>query len=115
MGTIQISFRNMDPVPAAEAQIRTRIAELQLVSDRMTGCRVVLDAAHRHQRHGRLYDVHIELSVPGGPVVITHGHGDDPAHAELNVAVRDAFDAARRRLQDHMQRLEEAGRPHAPG
>ena len=109
---IQLSFRNMDPVPSAEAQVRARVAELEQLSDRVSACRVVLDAAHRHPRQGRIYDVHIELSVPNGPIVVTRNPGEDHAHEELSVAIRDAFDAARRRLQDHMRRMDGATKPH---
>lgn len=106
MTTVQISFRNMDPVPSAEALVRSRVAELEQFSDRIGGCRVVLDAAHRRHRQGRTYDVRIELSVPGGPIVVSRNPDEDHAHEELGVAIRDAFDAARRQLQDRMRRME---------
>ena len=109
---IQISFHNMDAVPSAETQVRARVAELEQLSDRLTACRVVLDAAHLHPRHGRIYEVRIELSVPNGPIVVTRNPGADHAHEELSVAIRDAFDAARRRLQDHMRRMDGATKVH---
>jgi ribosome-associated translation inhibitor RaiA len=113
--TLQISFRNMEPVASAEVQVRARVAELAQFSDRLGACRVVLDAAHRRPRHGRTYDVHIELSVPNGPIVVSRNPGEGHAHEDLSVAIRDAFDAARRRLQDHMRRMEGATKVHEPG
>jgi ribosome-associated translation inhibitor RaiA len=110
--TLQISFRNMDPTAWAEALVRDRVQELEQVSGRVSACRVVLDAAHRRHRQGRQYQVHIELTVPNGPVVVSRDAGGNQAHEALNVAIRDAFDAARRKLQDHMRRLGSGTRPH---
>lgn len=110
--TLQISFRNMDPTAWAEALVRSRVEELDQFCDRVNACRVVLDAAHRRHRQGRQYQVHIELTVPNGPIVVNRDSGENHAHEDLKVAIRDAFDAARRQLQDHMRRLEGGARPH---
>jgi predicted solute-binding protein len=48
---------------------------------------------------GRLYSAHIELTVPGGMVVVNRDHGNDHAHDDLHLAIRDSFEAARRKLQ----------------
>jgi hypothetical protein len=80
---------------------------------------VVVEVPHRHQRGGRHFQVRIELTLAGGtPIVVTHepslherskdGEDDslrkddqpDGAHRYVDVAIRDAFDAARRRLED---------------
>ena len=103
---VQITFRGMEVSPSVEAQVRRRADELFQFSDRITACRVVLEAAHRRHRQGMIYNVRIDLTVPGGPLVIDREPGEDHAHEDMRVAVRDAFDAARRRLQDHMQKLD---------
>lgn len=103
---LQISFRGMDPSPAAEAQVRHRADELEQFSDRISACRVVLEVVDRHHQHGRIYRARVDLTVPGGPVVANREPGLNHAHEDLHVAIRDAFDAARRRLQDHMRRLD---------
>ena len=46
------------------------------------------------------------LLQPGGTLVIDREPGEDHAHEDMRVAVRDAFDAARRRLQDRMRKLD---------
>lgn len=111
---VRITFRGMDTSPAVEAQVRRRIDELCQISDRITACRVVLEAAHRSQRQGLIYGVHIELTVPSGPLVIDRAPAADHAHEDMYVAVRDAFDAARRRLQDHMRKLDGRVKQHVP-
>jgi len=112
LADVQIFFRGMDSSPSVESQIRRKAQGLQQLSDRMTACRVMLEAGHRHHRHGKIYHVRVELAVPGGTIVVSREPGEDHAHEDLHVAVRDAFDAARRRLQDHMHRLDGHAKRH---
>ena len=109
---VRIIFRGMDTSAAVETQVRRRIDELCQISDRITACRVVLEAAHRSQRQGMIYGVHIDLTVPGGPLVVDREPAADHAHEDMYVAVRDAFDAARRRLQDHTRKLDGRVKQH---
>jgi ribosome-associated translation inhibitor RaiA len=110
---VQITFRGIDHSPAAEAQVRGRIEELQQFSDRIIACRVTLGPANHGPRHGKIYHVRVDLSVPGGHIVVNREPGEDHAHEDLHVAIRDAFDTARRRLQDHMHRLNGVTKRHA--
>jgi ribosome-associated translation inhibitor RaiA len=114
MATVQITFRNLDASPAAEELVRKRAADLEQFSDRLAACRVIVAAAHRHQGRARTYQVHIDLTVPGGPVVVNGDNGNDHTHDDINIAIRDAFDAARRRLQDHFRRMDGKNKPHGP-
>ncbi len=59
-----------------------------------------------------IYNVRIDLTVPGGTIAVNREPGEDHAHEDMHVAVRDAFDAARRKLQDHMRRLEGKTKQH---
>lgn len=102
---LQIAFRNMDPSDAVEADVRDRVDRLERFCDRITGCRVVVQAPHRHQSKGKLYEVRIEIDVPGEAVVVQRSGPENHAHEDVYVAVRDAFDAATRRLQDHVRRI----------
>jgi ribosome-associated translation inhibitor RaiA len=104
--TVQIAFHGMDPSPAMEARVRRRVDELSQFSDRIVACKVALEATHRSQRQGTIYRVRIALVVPGGEIVVRQETGMNHAHEDLGVAIRDAFDAARRQLQDRMRRLD---------
>lgn len=109
---VQISFRGMEPSAAAEARVRHRAEELAQFSDRLMGCRVVLEAVNQRHRQGTIYHVRVDLVVPGGRIVANREPGEDHAHEDLHVAIRDAFDAARRRLQDHIRRLDGQTKQH---
>jgi cold shock CspA family protein/ribosome-associated translation inhibitor RaiA len=98
---LQISFKNMGPSTAVEAAIRERAERLDRFFPRIMGCRVVVEAPHKHQRHGKLYGIRIDVTVPGHEIAVTHEGPKDQAHRDIYVAIRDAFNAAARRLEDH--------------
>lgn len=100
---LQIAFLNMSRSEAVEAEVRKRAARLERFFDHMTGCRVVIEAPHRHHRHGKLYDVRIDISVPGAELVVNRSGPKNQAHEDVYVALRDAFDAATRQLQDYVR------------
>lgn len=97
---IAISFHNMASSDALAADVHTHAAKLARFRDRIVGCRVVVEVPHRHHRKGQLYSVRIDISVPGEDIIVDHQGRKDHAHEDPYVAVRDAFDAARRRLED---------------
>ena len=100
---LQISFRGMDSSPVIEAQIRERAAKLDKFNDRITACRVVVEAHHHHHHKGRLYHIRVDVTVPGHEIVVSREPDEHQAHEDIQVAVRDAFDAARRQIEDHLR------------
>lgn len=110
---IQITFRQMAPSPAVEERIRERAAELERFYDRIVRCHVVVHAPHRSHHQGTLYHVSIDMMVPGADIVVNRGAAVDHAHEDVHVAVRDAFDAARRQLEDHARRHRGQVKTHA--
>jgi ribosomal subunit interface protein len=101
---VRISFRGMEPSPAVEAKVQRRMAELAQLTDRITRCRVVLEAAHRRHHQGNIYQVSVDLDLPGGKILVNRAPAQVHAHEDMYVAVRDAFDSVRRRLQEHLRR-----------
>ena len=102
---LQISFRNMDPSPAVEAIVRDKAAKLDRFFERIVSCDVAIEAPHRRHHKGKLYKVRIDIGVPGKDVHVNQEGPKNQAHEDLNVAIRDAFDAAVRQLEDHVRRL----------
>lgn len=110
---MQITFRHMAPSPAVEERIRERAADLERFYDRIVRCHVVVQAPHRHHHQGTLYQVSIDLTVPGGEIVVNREAAAAHAHEDVHVAVRDAFDAARRQLEEFARRQRGAVKTHA--
>ncbi len=135
---LQITFRHMPPSPAIEENIREKAAKLDELHDGIIGCRVAVEAPHRHHHKGKAYVVRIDLTVPGGELVInrepkrlipkkaqgdgeidkdfaeSHEPSKHAAHEDLYVAIRDAFNAAGRKLQDHARRRRGEVKIHEP-
>ncbi|HXW60773.1 MAG TPA: ribosome-associated translation inhibitor RaiA, partial [Myxococcota bacterium] len=93
---IQISIRNLPPSPAIEDAIRKKAQKLEQFYDRMTSCRVIVDISQKHKHKGKLYEVHIDITVPGKELVVTHKKNED-----VYIAIRDAFSALTRQLESH--------------
>ena len=133
---LTISFRNMTSSASVENQVREKAEKLGSFCDRITSCRVIVEAPHRHHHKGQAFQIHIDLSVPGKQIVIKHAPkqlavvklaegsvsenemvenheaSKQGAHADVYVAIRDAFDAAERKLQDYVRRQRGAVKKH---
>jgi ribosome-associated translation inhibitor RaiA/cold shock CspA family protein len=96
---VEIVFHNMDRSPAVEARVSERIDRLERRFGRLTSFRATIDAPHRHHHKGKHYAVRLEAHVPSGILTIDREPGDDNAHADILVTVRDAFDAMERKLK----------------
>lgn len=90
----QIVFRGMPASPALETRIGECLAKLENVHPRLSSCHVAVEPIGHHREHGQHFAVHVELHAPDRPRPINVRHEDE----DVYVAVRDAFDAARRML-----------------
>lgn len=106
---LELSFRNMDSSDAVETRVRERVEKLEQYYGHINSCRVVVEAPHRRHHKGKIYHVRIEIGVPGREnLVVNRDPGEHHAHEDVYVAVRDAFNAAQRQLEDHSRKI--AGR-----
>ena len=110
---VQITFRNMDKSPSVEAHILERAEALERFFNRITSCRVAVEADAKRQRKGKLYHVRVDLMVPGKEIVVNRGPAEHHAHEDILVAVRDAFDAAKRQLEDYARSIRGEVKAHA--
>jgi ribosome-associated translation inhibitor RaiA len=129
---IQISFRNMDSSPAVETRVREEVEKLSEFYGRIRGCRVMVEIPHQHRQQGKRFHIRIDLTVPGSQIVVNHEpslrgsvrqNGVEKRkkeqevaapHKDIYVAIRDAFKAARRQLQDHARKQSGAVKRHKP-
>ena len=110
---LKITFRHMDPSPALEARIRQRAQELEQFFDHIIACRVTVESRHQRHQQGNLFEVSIDLVLPGHEVTVSRERGNNHAHEDVHVAVRDAFDALRRRVEDYARDRRGAVKLHA--
>ncbi len=99
---LQITSRNVSLSDSAEQSIREKAAKLDQFYDQIMSCRVLVESPHRHQQRGNHYNVRLDITVPGSEIVIKREENED-----LYVAIRDAFDAAQRKVKEHSAKLKD--------
>jgi hypothetical protein len=95
----------METSPAVETRVRELADHLGVFSDRIQTCRVVVDSPHRHHHQGKVFAVKVQLVLPGEDVVVDMERPQRDGHEDVYVVLRDAFDAAKRQLQQRMASL----------
>lgn len=98
---IEITYRNFEPTVAMEQDLRRHAKRLDRYCGDIMSCRILIECPHRHRKQGRHYHVRIDLHVPGKELVVNRNPTEHAAHEDLHVAIRDAFRACRRELQDY--------------
>lgn len=96
---LEIKVRDIPHSESFESLIREKAEKLEAIHDRITHLRVTVEAPHRHHHRGFLYDVRIHITVPGTELVVKR-----ESHEDIFVAIREAFEGARRKLQDLVRR-----------
>jgi len=127
---VQITWRDMAPSTAVGTKIREEAAKLEEFYDRITSCHVTIGIPRRYQNGKYQFHVRIDLTVPGAEIVVNHeptlhsspqrlggeerakGQELSSPHKDVYVAVRDAFKAARRKLQEFSHRQNGAVKYH---
>jgi ribosomal subunit interface protein len=105
---LEITVRGMPHSEAVEKKIRQRALGLERYSRRIQRCEVWLEAAHRHHRKGPFYAVRVRLTAKQEEIAVDFQPGQD----DVYVAIRQAFDAVRRQLQDYERRWPGQTRGH---
>ena len=109
---LQITFRDIPPSENVEAVIREKAEKLDQFFEKIMTCRVLVESPHSHHHQGRLYHVRVDITVPGNELVASRSHDKNHAHEDVYVAIRDAFDAAERQLQEYKGKLKNKVKAH---
>jgi ribosome-associated translation inhibitor RaiA len=111
---VQITFHGMSSSSALDALVHEQADKLERLNERITRCEVAIEVPHRQHRKGTQVHVRITLTVPGKEIVVSRDPGPEDGHGQAEVAVRDAFAAARRQLEEHAQARADAKRRGTP-
>jgi len=90
---IELSFHGCDHSDALEVDIKAHVAKIEEYYGRIMSCRVVVELPHKSHAQGKLFHINIDMSLPGAGHVNHNDRGKNPAHEDVHVAVRDAFNA----------------------
>lgn len=97
---MQITIRDMEHSEALETLIREKAQKLEEYFNHIMSCRVVVDMPHKHHHQGKQFNVRIDIGVPGNEIVVNRDHSED-----VYVAVRDAFNAGKRQVEDYARKI----------
>jgi ribosomal subunit interface protein len=106
---LQITIRDIDHSEALETHIRDKVKKLDEFFNHIMSCRVVVEVPHKHHHQGKQFNVRIDIGVPGSEIVVNRDHAED-----VYVALRDAFDAAKRKIEDHARKIRGDIKTHEP-
>ena len=102
---LQISFENAEPSESLGAAIQREVDRLEKYQHHIIGCRVAVVAPSTKHRHGSVYRINIWLTIPPHEnIVVSHQPSDDQSHVHVEVAIKDAFAAARHQIEALGQR-----------
>ncbi len=111
---LEIAFQNAEPSDAVRSEIARQAARLEKFSDRITSCRVTVVVPHTRHRHGDLFKIDIRIALPEHrDVIVSKTHGDAREHEHVLVAIRDAFAAAQRQIEDCVREMRGEVKPRA--
>ena len=93
----EVTFEGSNSSDAALALIKSEIERLETHNHRITGCRVKVIAPSRAIG----FQVHIWLTLPPHEnIVVSNTATSDTRQEHARVAIKDAFAAARRQIDD---------------
>ena len=95
---LQITFRDISHSDFVEKRIYDKVGKLKKYSEKIIFCRVIVTAPPRQHHKGKIYHVSIDIRLPGKKIVVARDPGN-PSHDNGYIAIRDAFEAARRQLK----------------
>jgi ribosome-associated translation inhibitor RaiA len=101
---LRISLRELQSTRALESRIRDHLMRLERFHPPILHCHVIIDASAPHATKAAAVEITIDLKVPGCEICVRRT--PNPAQDDLYVALRDAFDAAKRLLRDHARACE---------
>ena len=87
---LEIVFEGTDPSDAVRRRVEAEVAKLDRFHDRITSCRVVVEAPRHHKTKGGLFSVRVHMTLPGHvSVEAQRNPSENHAHEDVYVAIRD--------------------------
>ena len=110
---VDIAFRHCEPSEEIRSEIAAQLQRLEKFSPRITSCRVVVTGPQTGHRRGG-FEVELRIAMPDhNKVVVDKSHADAPEREHALVAIREAFDAAVRQIENVMREFRGQVKHHA--
>ncbi len=110
---VEITYRDVQKSEEIENLIYEKVEKLERICGWMIRCNVTLEQPQKHQRSGNPYRVRIEITIPPGhELIVKREAGEGDMHDSLATVIRQAFDAARRKVQDQVEKQHKEVKQH---
>ena len=96
----QITYRGMEHSAVLDTHIRELVAKMEQFHPKITRIHVIVDELDRNKRNGNLFNVRVDVHVPGQEIVATKQE-----HEDAYVAMNDAFDVLTRQLEENIRKV----------
>lgn len=97
---VQVRFQGFPRSDEIERVCAREARKLERYHGRMTSCHVVVGRSQHRHRLGDPVEVRVAVRVPGRTLAVGRSPARASASAKPLVALRQAFDSLRRRLED---------------
>lgn len=115
---LQVTFHGVDHSEAVETRIREKVAKLELLHDRITSCRVVIETHHKNtsslHKKGEPFHIRIDVTIPGGELVVKRDPKESHINEDIFVALREAFGSMERQIKEFVARQRGDIKSHEP-
>jgi len=99
----EIFFRHVERRPEIEEAVIEHVEQLERFCPRILHCRVMIEVSSPRHAAGSIHHVRVDVSVPGRRIVVKRDPPAHQPHEDLDLAIHDAFHAARRQVEDHVR------------
>jgi ribosomal subunit interface protein len=108
---VEVHFHGIEKSEAVEQRVREKVAKLKKHFTQMTSCRVAVEVPQRKADRPKVYQIKIEIGVPRRAlVIVSHERTGSHANEDLPLAIREAFEAALRKVDGMSAKLTQRSR-----
>lgn len=108
---LEITFHGVERSEAVEQRVRQKFKRIEAHFERITHARIVIEVPQRRTPLPKFFHVRIDIGIPGKKSIVVHHEPDDErAHTDVMLALRDAFGAAQRQVDELSDRLDRKAR-----
>lgn len=97
--SVQLTFHGLPASTSLSDYVQKKADKLARLHERITHCRVAIEAPHKHKRMGSAFRVRVDLGVPREGLVVSLPHKGETQN-DAYAAVDEAFAGAQRALHD---------------
>lgn len=109
---LEVILRNVRNKEEIEAVVYEKITKLEQVCDHVTSCHVLVEQNPTHQNTVFSYRIRVDIKLPPHHEIVVKRESGRNAHEKLGAVLREAFIAARRQVEQIVDRQKKHVKAH---